>query len=391
VPRPLAGALAGLALLLCACGGGSDDGGSGGGGGSLSEKRAGELAEQYVVNILGVLTGDVNAQKLIDSFAPECREGVKASDIAAAVGFIALFVPQLADVKIEDVDLGELTFEKTGEGILVLPTDPDGIKIKVKGKFVNANEFFSELGFDDTSSDSGPLSAEDALLIVERDGKAYLGDCSELQDFGGGEDLDFEEPTPASSGSTASRTPSISITLTVPDKTTFTVPGSASTPAANRPGGTRATAVSLGSSVVVEETWKVTVLSVNKDAADVVEANSSFFEEPAADERVVLIKVRVENVSKDDDAQSIAEYEFSMTGSRNELYSSFDEEHSCGFLDDSRRRAIPSGQATATSASAFRATDEPALVYDASSRETLLQAGLTSPRQASRNRRNTGT
>ena len=336
MPRPLAGALVGLALLLCACGGGSDNGGGGGGGGGLSEKRAGELAEQYVVNILGVLTGDVNAQKLIDSFAPECREGVKASDIAAAVGFIAIFVPQLADVKIEDVDLGELTFEKTDEGILVLPKDPDGIKIKVKGKFVNANEFFSELGFDETESDSGPLSAEDALLIVERDGKAYLGDCSELQDFGG-DDVDFGGTPVISQTIVISGTPGPVATLT----------RNTPTAGANRPGGTRATAVSLGSSVVVEETWKVTVLSVNKDAANVVEANSSFFEEPAADERVVLIKVRVENVSKDDESQSIGDFEFNMTGSHNQLYNSYDDDYSCGFLDDSLQAELfPGGQET---------------------------------------------
>jgi hypothetical protein len=62
---------------------------------------------------------------LIDSFAPECREGVTASDIAAAVGFISVFLPQLADVEIEAVDLGKLIFETTDEGILVLPEDPD--------------------------------------------------------------------------------------------------------------------------------------------------------------------------------------------------------------------------------------------------------------------------
>jgi hypothetical protein len=338
--RLLATALAGLALLLCACSGGSDDSGDGGGGGGLSEKRAGELAEQYVLYAFGVLTGQVDAQKLIESFAPECREGVKASDIEAAVGFIALFLPQLADAEIEDVDLGELTYEKTDEGILVLPKDPDAIKIKVKGKFVNANEFFSDLGLDESEEDSGPLTADDALLIVERDGKAYLGDCTELQDLGGGdEDLDFGNPTPASSGSTATRVPSVSVTLTVP--------GNASTPAANRQGGTRATAVSLGTSVVVEETWKVTVVSVNKDAADVVEANASFFEEPAADERVVLIKVRVENVSKDDEAQSIGDFEFNMTGSRNKLYNSYDEDYTCGFLDDALQEELfPGGQET---------------------------------------------
>jgi hypothetical protein len=91
----------------------------------------------------------------------------------------------------------------------------------------------------------------------------------------------------------------------------------------------------------------VTVVSVDKDAADVVEAASSFFEEPAADERVVLIKVRVENVSKDDESQSIGDFEFNMTGSRNKLYNSYDDEYTCGFLDDALQAELfPGGQET---------------------------------------------
>ena len=336
--RPLTGALAALALLLCACGGGSD-GDSGGGGGGLSEKRAGELAEQYVLNVFGILTGDVKPQELIDSFAPECREGVKASDIAAAIGFISIFVPQLADAKIEDVDLGKLKFEKTDEGILVTPEDPNAIRIKVDGKFVNADEFFSELGFDDSGDDS-PADAAEALLIVERDGKAYLGECSELQDFSGADSED-PVPTPSNSGTTSTRAPSNVATL-APSTST-------STPAAgtNRPGGTRATAVSLGANVVVEGTWRVSVTSVNKDAADVVEANSFFFEEPAANERMVLITVKAENISKDDEAQSIGDFEFNLTGSRNQLYNSYDDEYSCGFLEESLQADLfPGGQAS---------------------------------------------
>ena len=92
-------------------------------------------------------------------------------------------MPQLAEVKIEDVDLGKLTFEKTDEGILVLPGRPNGVRIKVDGKFVNANDFFKDLGFD--SEEDTPAIADDAILVVERDGTAYLGTCSEIQDFGG--------------------------------------------------------------------------------------------------------------------------------------------------------------------------------------------------------------
>jgi hypothetical protein len=174
--RPLVAVLAGLALLLGACSGGN-------GGGGLSEKSAGELSEQFVLDVFGILTGDVNAQRLIDSFAPECRQGVSVAEIQTAVGFIAVFLPQLAEVEIEEVDLGELQYQETDEGILVMPVDPDGIRVKVDGRFVNANEFFSSLGLED--EDDSPASPTEPLLIVERDGKAYIGDCSQLQDFSG--------------------------------------------------------------------------------------------------------------------------------------------------------------------------------------------------------------
>jgi hypothetical protein len=175
--RPLLAVSAGLTLLLAACGGGSD------GGGGLSEKRAGEVAKQYILHVFGLLTGDTDADALIESFAPECREGVEASDVEAAIGFIAIFLPDLAEADIEDVDLGKLKYTKTDEGILVIPEDPDGMRLKVDGKFVSANDFFADMGFED--SEDTPAEADEPLLIVERDGKAYIGDCSGLQDFAG--------------------------------------------------------------------------------------------------------------------------------------------------------------------------------------------------------------
>ena len=316
------------ALLAVACGGGSD----GGSGGGLSEKRAGELAKQYVLDVFGIITGDVKPQRLIDSFAPECREGVKASDIAAAVGFISIFLPQLAEVEIEDVDLGKLTFEKTDEGILVRPEDPNAVRIKVKGKFVNANDFFSDLGFEDV--EDTPAIAADAILIVERDGKAYLGACSELQDFGGNGSLEDVDLTPVISGPLSTPVPSA------------TRAAATSVPAANRPGGSRATAVSLGSNVVVEGTWRISVVTVNRDALDALKATASLIDPPAADERLVLITVKVENVSKDDEAQSISDYQFELTGSRNRVYSGFDEA-SCGLIEDALSADLfPGGQAS---------------------------------------------
>jgi hypothetical protein len=318
--RPLAGLVTALTVLVAACGGGSD------GGGGLSEKRAGEVAKQYVLNFFGLLTGEANAQEIIESFAPECRENVKASDIAAAAGFISLFLPQLAEAEVEDVDLGKLSFETTDEGILVTPEDPTAIRLKVEGKFITADEFFSDLGLE--NEDDSLAGPEEALLIVERDGKAYLGNCAELAEFSGGGGLEDEDEPP------------ISMTVTI---------GGQRTPAAgnNRPGGTRATAVARGQSVIVEDTWRVSIVGVNSDAADEVEANSSLFEEPAQDERMVLITVKVVNVSAEDEAQQIDDFLFELTGSRNQVYSSYDDDHSCGFIDDPiSAELFPNGEAT---------------------------------------------
>jgi hypothetical protein len=180
----------------------------------------------------------------------------------------------------------------------------------------------------DESEDSGPVSSEDALLIVERDGKAYLGDCSELQEFSGGISEDDEDDPP--------------IGLTV-SGSLFGTP----VPAANRPGGTRATAVNVGTTVVVEEIWRISVVSVNKDAASVVEAKSSFFEAPAANERMVLVKIKAENVSKDEDPTAIGDFSFELTGSRNRLYSSYDSANDCGFFDEAFDvDLLPGGQTT---------------------------------------------
>src|SRR5574339_464511 len=96
-----------VSLALTACGGG--------GGGGSEEDQVARAANQHVKTVMGLPTGNSTGKDMLNAYAPECREGVEASQIDAALGFIRLFAPQLSQMKIEDVDLGKLTLEKTSE------------------------------------------------------------------------------------------------------------------------------------------------------------------------------------------------------------------------------------------------------------------------------------
>ena len=172
------GLLSSLVLIATiACSGGGD--GSGG-----SEDDAEARANEVVLTYFEVFAGKKEPQALLDLFAPECRQGVDSTQISAVVELIRTFLPELAEADIEAVDLGDLDVEETADGFRVAPSDPDAMRFRVNGEFVNAQEYMAGLiGGDAGSFTSVP--GEGQLTLIRRDGKLYVGDCEELQDIAG--------------------------------------------------------------------------------------------------------------------------------------------------------------------------------------------------------------
>ena len=305
-----------LIALVAACGGGSNDANDSSDGGTVSEKQAGEVARQYFLTTMGVLSGKNTPDQLLQLYAPECRAGVDTQSIAATMLLIRAFVPDLDKLKIDDVDLGELKYERNDKGVLVAPSDPSKVRIKVDGKFTNVDDYFKTLGFGDSSSPAD--TSNEPLLIVKRSGKAYIGDCSGLSDLAIG-----------TSGSSGANGFSGSV-MTSPTQSTG-------------PGSSRSSAIKHGDAATVESKWKITVLDVNQDAWAALQAQDNFNDPPAADERFVLVRVGVENVSKDDTPEQISDFDFSLTGSHNQLYSSYDQDHSCFAPDALEAKLYPKG------------------------------------------------
>jgi hypothetical protein len=181
-PQRLISFLTGVALVfVLACGGDDDGGDSASGGGSENDVAA--TANRVVLTYIDVLAGKKKAQDLIDIYAPECRQGVDAQELDALLGVVKLFAPELSDLKIEAVDLGELNVQPTADGYLVAPVNPDAVRVRVDGRFVNADEYLAGFGFErEAAADLAPI---ESLEFVRRDGKLYVGDCSALQDISG--------------------------------------------------------------------------------------------------------------------------------------------------------------------------------------------------------------
>jgi hypothetical protein len=294
-----AGLLVSCGLAVClavsvACGGDNDGNGGNGGDGPITEAEATDAANEYFATALGLFTGSTEAQAFIDLFAPECREDVDAAALGFVLLFMQAFAPDLQGKEIEEVDVGALTLEHTDAGTLVSPADPDALRVKVEGQFVAANDFFAESGFEPTEDSE----IAEPVLLVRRDGKIYLGDCSELEGLSSGMG-ETADPTPASG-----------------------------------PGSSRSEPIALGESAVVDDTWRLSVVNVNPDAWTVIEAANDFNEPPAAGERILLISVAAENIAKEDVAENLSSFGFALVGSRNELYSSYDDTTYCGFVPD---------------------------------------------------------
>ncbi len=325
IRMPMIVAAVATAAMLASCGGG----GGGGGDGDLSdEEAAGKAASNGAKVLLGALTGSTGGKEFLAVFAPECREGVSASDIDGVLALIKVFAPQLASAKIDEVDFGGFSYEKTSEGIEVTPKDPDSARVKVKGKWQDADEYFSSLGGDA----GGTSDIVDSLLMVKRDGKWYIGDCSDLQDFKGG--LGGGSSSPSSSSGSASA----AVTVTIGGRATATVP--------TGPGSSRTSPLRLGQSGKVESTWELTVLKVNRDAWPVIQAFSRFNDAPAATEKMLMVTVRAKNVKTDQKPENIDTFSFRVVGSRNQLYDPFDAKRDCGSIpDDLDADLFPGGSA----------------------------------------------
>jgi hypothetical protein len=302
-------AVALLAAALIACGGKGSP--------ASDEEAAGAAAAQSVRVLLGLFDGSTHGKDLLEVFAPECREGVKASDIDSVLFLIRAFVPDLGKTKIEAVDLGELRYNRTSEGIEVTPKDTSAIRVKADGKWMAADEFFQTSGL----GNSDEQATDEPLLMVKRNGKWYIGDCAQLQDFSSPLGSSGS-PTPSSGGGRAS-----------------------ATAAPSGPGSSRANPIKLGQPGRVEDLWEVTVLAVDRDAWPKVQAANRFNDAPGPNEKMVMVRVRAKNVSRNDKAENIDGFSFRLVGSRNQLYSSFDAKTQCGVIPDELDADLfPNGQ-----------------------------------------------
>jgi hypothetical protein len=136
-----------------------------------------KFANQYVTTYFNVIFGFTDPQQLLNLFDPSCTKNVNAKDIAASLALLKSMLPQVD--KLDDVDLGKLNVEKVTGGYKITPADSSKVRIKVKGQFISANDYFAKLGFGNETSDF----TDSPLALKEANGKLLVSDCSELSDL----------------------------------------------------------------------------------------------------------------------------------------------------------------------------------------------------------------
>src|SRR6185436_7925409 len=175
-------ALASIALVFSfACGGDDKNGGilsgnQGGSSGGIDTKDPVKFAQGALTTTFNVFGGSADPQKMLDLYLPECRTGVKPGDITAALTMIKAFFPDIAKLKVEDIDLGGPKVDKNGSDYKLTISDINKVRIKSNGKFVNANDFMKSIGFADPGS--SPLEGlNDPLELREQDGRLFISNC----------------------------------------------------------------------------------------------------------------------------------------------------------------------------------------------------------------------
>ena len=91
--------------------------------------------------------------------------------------------------------------------------------------------------------------------------------------------------------------------------------------------GSRNNPIPLGVSVVIGD-WRVQVISVNKDALQLVLSSDSYATEPSPNERFLLIKVRATYIGEESGEPS-SDLRFKIVGSRGNTFAK-----SCGYFMD---------------------------------------------------------
>lgn len=241
-------AIATIALVFSiACGGDKKDGGLLGGGGSAGggsgTKDPVAFAQSSLVTMFNMFGGSVDPQRYLDLYLPECRTGVKVSDVTQVLTMVKAFFPEISKLKIDDIDLGNPKVERNGSDIKLTITDSSKLRVKVNGKFIQAEEYFKSIGFKDPKE--SPLEVTDEpLLLKEQDGRLFIANCDDLQDL-------------ASSGPAPTPTPQRSNPTPTPQRPSTASPtpgrgtsGSIGREIATPARGTPVTASTAGSPVV---------------------------------------------------------------------------------------------------------------------------------------------
>lgn len=150
-------------------------GGNGDGGGGSPEDQVRRASNEFILSFFQLFSGQKQPQAVIDLLAPECRRDINAQEIAAVIGLIRAFVPQLANARIEQVDLGNINVRQSGNQYFARPTDIGSARIRVNGQWVNMRDFFEGFGLTDDGQDD--LGFEDELTFEFHNGRALVADC----------------------------------------------------------------------------------------------------------------------------------------------------------------------------------------------------------------------
>jgi hypothetical protein len=113
---------------------------------------------------------------------------------------------------------------------------------------------------------------------------------------------------------------------------------------ARGPGTSRAEAVSIGTAVRTGDI-EVTVLSVDLNASDQIARQASFPATPTSGNRFVLARVRVAAVGSGEATVQTGDSNFALTGSKNVVYTPYDQRARCGFSvpDEINAELFPGG------------------------------------------------